>query len=481
MPSSGRLPSIDKLGLAAFIAAALAILVYYWKFTHVSLATGHGQDDLMNLYFAWREPFSDVLKANLFFRTNVIRPFGALFYTLFFEWFGLDGAPYRIFLYAVLWINVGLTYYFVRRVTRSVEAALLSTLLHCYQVNFFPLYYGSGFSYDVFAFFFYYSAFGLSLWSRRNGRYPGAGACMFLAIFATCGMNSKEAAASLPAMLLIYELIFHPPRSVSWIWNEARAAMITGSVGILFLWARFTGPNNLLTHPAYSPSFTVDRFLESTAAYLGELVCHTHLFSRGEAAFILGSMPIIALLSRSRELIFAWLLVIVASAPIAFVPPRGLPAYYIALVGYAMFVAIFLVRIREFVMRRRAAAPALASEALLFAAVYILLWRWNVLQERQFPDHWAQLALVNQAAAEFRSHPEWFQPRSRILIVNDPFPEYQWATSFIALLVAKDKTVTVNTLVKMEPKPTHEAIAAYNRVIGYRNGRYVEVDRSHLP
>ena len=27
---------------------------YYWRFTHISLSTGFGQDDLMNLDFAWR-------------------------------------------------------------------------------------------------------------------------------------------------------------------------------------------------------------------------------------------------------------------------------------------------------------------------------------------------------------------------------------------------------------------------------------------
>ena len=462
------------------MAAALAILVYFLKFTHVSLVSGHGQDDLMNLYFAWREPFSDVLKANLFFRTNVIRPFGALFYALFFNWFGLDGFPYRAFLYAVLGINVALTYWFVRRVTNSVEIAVLSTLLHCYQVNFFPLYYGSGFCYDVFAFLFYYSAFAIALWSRRDGGYPGLLACVSLAILAACGMNSKEAAASLPAMLVVYELIFHPPESLSWIWNEGRAAVVTGCVGTVYLWARFTGPNNLLSHPAYSPSFTIGRFLESTAAYLGELMCHTHLFSQREAAIVLASMAALALLARSRELLFAWLLVIVASAPIAFVPPRGLPAYYIALVGYAMFVGVLLARARELVMRHRSPVAVIVSQAFVFTAVFVLMWRWNVSQGREFPEHWEQLSLINRTAAEFRSHPEWFQPGSRILIVNDPFPDYQWATSFIALLVGKDKTIVVNTLVKLDPKPAREAIAGYNRVIGYKDGRYIEVDRSTI-
>lgn len=434
----------------------------------------------MNMYFAWKEPFSDVLKANLFGRTNVIRPFGALFYSLFFSWFGFDGFPYRLLLYAVLWLNVVLTYFFIRRLTDSFEISVLSVLLHCYQINFFGLYYGSGYCYDVFAFFFFYSAFSLTLWARRDGKYPGPFTCVALVLLAGCGMNSKEAAASLPAMLLVYELLYHPPKRFSWIWNEARSVLVTGSVGLIYLWSRFTGPNNLLNHPAYSPSFTLGRYLESTAAYLSELDCFTFLFSPEYAAGVLISMGSLALLTRSRHLILAWLLVIIGSAPIAFVPPRGLPAYYIALVGYALFIAILLVRGREFLTRRRSQAAMLASQALLFVVILAGLWRWNVVQRRDLDEHWEQLTLINETVEEFRRHPEWFQPKSSILIVNDPFPDYQWATSFIALLVGNDRSIVVKTLVKVDPKPTADAIQGYTRVIGYRDGEYVEVDRSTI-
>ena len=67
-----------------------------------------------------------------------------------------------------------------------------------------------------------------------------------------------------------------------------------------------------------------------------------------------------------------------------------------------------------------------------------------------------------------------------MLIINDPFPEYEWATSFIALLSGKDKAMRVNTLVKLDPKPDKDGIASYRWVIGYRNGKYVELDRAAL-
>ena len=470
----------EKLRVGAIAGAVVGLIIYFWKFTHVSLRTGLGHDDLMNIFFAWREPFADVVKANLFFRTNVIRPFGALFYALFFDWFGLDGFPYRVFIYAVLWMNVGLTYLFVRRLTNSPEVGLLATLLHCYHAHFFPMYYGSGYCYDVLAFFFYYSAMTLALWTRRNGDYPGIASCVLLIALTACGMNSKEAAASLPALLLIYELIYHPPKSISWLWREARAVVVTGSVSLLYLWARFTGPNNLLDHPAYKPVFTISRFLESTASYMSDLTYRSLIFTPTSTVAVLACMLALALVTRNRNLLFAWMLILVASAPIVFVEPRGLSAYYIALVGFAIFIAVVVARAREFLMREMSPAAALISKAAIFILLLISLWRWNVRHMPNPGDHWDQLALINRAVSEFGGHPEWFQAGSSMLIINDPFPEYEWATSFIALLSGKDKAMRVNTLVKLDPKPDKDAIASYRWVIGYRNGKYVELDRAAL-
>ena len=340
-----------RIKTAFAVIAALAVTVYFWRFTHVSLRTGFSQDDLMNLFFAWRVPFSEILKANLFFRTEVVRPLGALFYASFLDVFGFDGLPLRVFCYTVLWCNVVLTYLVVERVTRSREIASLATFLHCYQPNYFPLYYGSGSCYDVFAFFFFYSAF----LSFLRGFNPWV-----VAILYSCAVNSKEAAVSLPAILLVFQLLRNPPRSVSWIWREARAVLATGGVGLIYLWARFTSPNNLLGHPAYTPAFSVYRYLESTAYYLNELSSQEHLWTTTGAAVLLLSMAAIALLARSRDLWFAWLLIVVGSAPIAFVLPRGVAAYYIPLVGYALFIAIVLVRTREFLFRARSAALALS-------------------------------------------------------------------------------------------------------------------------
>ena len=346
-----------------------------------------------------------------------------MFYATFYHLFGLDGLPFRVFCYAVLWCNVLLTYVFAWRLTGSREVGLIAVLLHCYQANYFPMYYGSGYCFDVFAFFFYYAAFILVL--RQRG-------CVAIAILFACAVNSKEAAASLPIVLLVYELLYNPPRSIAWIWREARPVLVTGCIGCLFLWARFTGPNNLLAHPAYAPVFTLERYLLSTANYLNELTSHENLWTPQRAAILLGAMALLALAARSRHLCFAWLLIVIGSTPIAFVQPRGVAAYYIPLVGYAIFFALIVVRAREFIVRSRAPIPNLTSQAILFTLIFTINWKYQQKNERRFPDYWTNLEKINATIAEFRKHDEWFPEGSVVLIASDPFPENEWASTFIS-------------------------------------------------
>ena len=133
--------------------------------------------------------------------------------------------------------------------------------------------------------------------------------------------------------------------------------LVTGGIALVFLRARFTGPNNLLTHPDYAPVFTVRRYLECTAHYLDQLTARADLWTPETAGLLLSAMAALAILARSRTLLFAWLLVVLGAAPMAFVSPRGLSAYYIPVLGYAIFLAAALVRGRELAARVLRAAP----------------------------------------------------------------------------------------------------------------------------
>ena len=168
------------------------------------------------------------------------------------------------------------------------------------------------------------------------------------------------------------------------------------------------------------------------------------------------------------------------AAPMAFVSPRGLSAYYIPVLGYAIFLAVTLVRGRELAARVLRLRPAMvfASQAILFVSLVVGMWRWQLSTERSFPDHWTDLQRIESAAAQFRSHREWFKPRASLLILNDPFGEYEWATTFIAAVVGNDRSVTIQKRKQDQPLPSPEQMAQFSTVIAYEDGRYFEVERT---
>ena len=454
-------------GLA--IVAVLAMAVYYWRFTHVSLYTGFSQDDLMNLYFAWREPWADIFKSIFFVPTATFRPFGTLFYRGVLEQFGYEALPFRVICYVLLWANVPVAYWFVKRLTASREVGLLAALLHCVHANYFPLYYGSGNCYDLFAFLFFYLAFGIAI-----GPGPGTWKrTLVVAVWYGLALNSKEIAAPLPALLLAYILLYRRPR------RDLQFVVATGCIGILFVWARFARPDNLMTQSSYAPVLTLQRYLESTTKYLVELTAWDG-WNPLTSGYLLAGMAAVAALSRSRTLTLSWLIAVVGAAPAAFIVPRGLAAYYLPVLGYAIYVAVVLVRSREWVMRSRRPVAAVASQAVLFGVVYVGLWRWNALTERSLTQHWQDWSHIQTAVRDFRSHPEWFPQKGSLLLVDDPFGEWEWASTFIAAVVGNSRDLQIHKYRKLEPRPTPEQVRAYTHVITHDGSKYVEADRASV-
>jgi hypothetical protein len=277
-----------------------------------------------------------------------------------------------------------------------------------------------------------------------------------------CSVNSKEAAASLPAILLVYELLFDR--------KELRGVVVTGLVGLVFLWSRFTSPNLMLGHPDYTPLLTVGRYLESTAVYLSGMVGRVGLWTPASAACLLVAMLVLAAALRDRLLLFATALVVIGAAPIAFVTPRGTASYYIPILGYALYAAILLVRM----MPR---APALAWQSALFLAVFLpVAWLGQKYAAVVREPYWKEWQRIQITASEYRAHPEWFGPGKSMLIVSDNFEEFPWASTFLAYLIGGQRSMQIHKLAELKQRPSKEEIAEYTTIIGFREGRYVEVE-----
>jgi hypothetical protein len=84
-------------------------------------------------------------------------------------------------------------------------------------------------------------------------------------------------AVSLPVMVLVYALLFHPPvryaRQTIYAWakREGRVALCGAGLTLIFIAGKLVGPDPLTAVPAYRPVFTVHNFLDTTARLLNSL------------------------------------------------------------------------------------------------------------------------------------------------------------------------------------------------------------------
>jgi hypothetical protein len=133
-------------------------------------------------------------------------------------------------------------------------------------------------------------------------------------------------------------------------------------------------------------------------------------------------------------------------------------------------VALLLVAVRERI------SGSVAAQAVLFASVYLFLWRWQLTQQRDIGVIRREIAHIRDAIQQISGHPNWFTPNAHVLIATDSFDsESMWASSFIAFLVAHDKSVRVDTLRGMASKPAAGQLNRYTTIIGFENGQYVDL------
>ena len=359
-PSAGSkaLPP-DRLRRIALICAGISILGFFLILSADAFYAGFNRDDLMNLHWAWTRGFKgNITDALLFFRyspTN--RPVGSLFYERIFFYWGLAPAPYRVVCFLALAANLGIAGLWARKLTGSTATGLLTALLLSFHGWLTQLYMHIGFCFDIFCFLFYYLAFWWYLRERFAGRFPGLGAGGIWALLFALAMGSKEMAVSLPVMILLWELLFHPPdwrrprTWLRWVGHEGRIAVLGGLMVLAFIGGRLGAEHSLLTHEAYRPHIGLEKYLTFSSTHLRWLVYEARwtepAAGRGAALAVLG---VLAATSRVRALGLALLLI--AVLPVAFISQRGLDSIYVALPGLALLLASFLVGVAESMTRR---------------------------------------------------------------------------------------------------------------------------------
>jgi len=466
---------------ARYGAAALFLAAYFVYFSWDRLPVPFSSDDLMNLDFYWKRGPAWMVYAQFPLWRGYYRPMGAVFYLPLFHGFGLNPTAYHATIMLLLLANAYLLYRFAKLLGAGELAAGLAALVVCYHAGLGPLYYYTGFVYDVLGFFFYVGALVLYASVRTRARLLGVlETAAFLGLF-LCALNSKETAATLPAILLVYEWIYHRPALGlrAWCRGGARVALYSAGMALLSLYGKLFGPDPLVNAAGYRPIFSLHQVQQFQTAALGDLLLNQH-YSGWMRILAMWALLFFLAWRRDRPVLrFCWWFVLIAPLPVEFLEHRTGANLYVPLAGMAIFGAVIFVDLVAWlatVLRRVDRRVVLA--VTIAAGVYFWAHRNHHLKERFVRPAMAQTGKLQwEILRQFRALNPRVAAGDRVAILNDPVepndPLNGLETFFIAELWFRDRSVTVY-LQRLNRLPPEE-LARLDHVYAFQDGRLVQV------
>ena len=471
------------------IGAPLFLLCYFALFAGGGIGADFSGDDLMNLHGYLQQGIGGVLQGNLFYWSTSYRPLGGLVYLSFYKSFGFDPFPLRLFCYALLIANLWLAYGVTKALSGSGEVGVLATLLITYHAWFVDLYYSSGTVFELLCFGFYFSALLYYGVIRQRSQRLKGWQLVWLSVLYVCALNSKEMAVTLPLFLGVYELLYWPPKwrgkeLLRWLQNSGRGAIVTGLLTVPYVVGKLTGEGSLIENPAYRPSFSAGRYLDTFHLYLNPLFYQNDVFRDPNTIQLMIAMLAFALWQKSRALLFAWCFLLLSVLPFIFLPHYSAFFLYIPSVGWALYISVALLILRQSLFRslRRFVPAAYQSQRqgqwpVTGIAMFLLLAAGLA------PAHWAESPRTMQhfqsvqpdvcsMARELRNLQATIPAGSRILFLNDPFP-LDYGLLFLVRLLYGDLTLEVG---RQKPGAVPPADSdPYDLVLDYLDGHVVRV------
>ncbi len=407
--------------------AVAALAVYFLYFAIPALGTGFARDDPMNAGEYWIRGFWRSVADVATFWSTAYRPLGAMFYLPLYHVFGFSPIPFRVAVMALIAVNIVLTWLVADLLTGSKAAAALAAMLVTAHASMGAIYFNTSMIYDILAYLFTALMLLLYLKFRGAGELSVAQSAAVICAF-IAALDSKELAVVASGWVLAYELLFHrPPR--------LRLPIILCGISIVYTLGKFLGPNPLDKQEGYLLEITWHRYFWNNRYYLNDLF-YSHFFSTSRRLVLAWlALTAICVIVRRREVWWSWFLVSTATLGVSFtMQPRGGSGLYIPLFAWALFASALLVGgLQRWPALEWTAAVAIA----VFAARYTVPY-WHGQPKLYTDDH----RPTTVAMAEMRALPKP-APRSRVIFLNDPFPN-GYDILFIAQLLWNDHTLDID-------------------------------------
>ena len=468
-----------RLRPAAF-AAALLVCSFLLMFAGDGLRSSFDADNMRELYVAWSLSAVDLV--------HHYRPLGAIVFRAMFALFGLNPLPYHLLSFTLLLANVGLLYRFSAALSKSRETALLACLLGAYHAHLGDLYYSASTLYDLLCCLFVLLAFTGYVRIRQAGRYPTWRENGVLLALYGCALASKEIAVVTPVFVALYECINFSGKQRSfagvrsWLRHGTGFLCFGTLITIAYVAMKMVGEHAMSANPDYAPHLSLHVYFAGWKHYLDELFYGAVRFNTRRIVLLFLLMLGFAGLTRRRELLFAWCVIMTGVLPFIFIEPRGLYVMYLTLPGWYLYAAATLTSIRDFLLRMvgRLVRPMEVRHAqlalfLVVAALLIPLHR----REKPVGQAWfaADQRTVRSVLEGLAASPGPLPPKAKVLFVSDPYDADDYILYFMFALHYRDKQIQVDR-VKIQPALADPAArAGYDRVFTLDNQGLHEVAR----
>ncbi len=489
MPASAS----RRVRLAVLVSLA-AISVYFVISSSDGLSAYFTLDDGTNVmlkHMYGRDSLGDVLGAALLVVTPAFRPLGGVYYFLLYSLAGFNPAPFHAVCLLLMLGNLWLAFSVLRLLSGSVEAGVLGALLIAHHPELSALRYNCGTIYEILCFLFYFLAVRCYFVWRREGRETGATTISWrrtagLVALAGCAMDSKEMAMTLPATLLLMELIYFPPERWPSTWREigrfagrqGRAALLTGAFLAPAMAIKVLMKNPLSDDPGFSGR-SPHQALEGMRHFFGALLYRNFYFQPLSTVKLIAlwtALAGLAIALRSRALKFGFCFLVLGLLPVALISRRNGYMLYLPLMGWALYVACLFRSLRGFLARLVRVGPAGAAvlRAVAFAAAAIWIVHTHAVAMTRAEANVRREQENNRRFLETlrNLHPQLPHGAS-LLILDDPLPR-GYELLLLARMAYFDPTLMVergkssgNAVMDFDGRPLDRlALAHYNFILG---------------
>ncbi len=411
----------SRLRTSWFSALLLAlILLYSVPFVLPMLGAYLSGDDVSNLHYYVFRPWQDALLANLHFWVDYKRPVGGLVYVILYDLFGVNPLAYYLTGLILTSLNLVLAFTLLLRITKQRFLAATAVALAAIHPAYVTVWYNFGAVYETLALGLMCASFHFYLNYLEGGRKKA-----YILSFLSFGMalGAKEIAALLPAILLLYQLLYCSPKRRVLAASAVRLSPFF-LISLIDAVGKIWGPTTrFTTNPLYR--YHLDATIpHNLAQYLEQLAGGWFELSALGASIGLAMAALLALMLRNRHMIFglAWFLLVLA--PVLPLPRVWGLFLYIPALGLALYLAALLLQgVRLVSTERFRDRRGLQLGAFGVLLVLLATWHWDAFDRGRRSFLYRGKLWRGFATALFERHPD-LPPDAVLVIENSPIPRY---------------------------------------------------------